>query len=409
MKDTRSNSNHFPVAENVASMSESSTLKAAQVAMDLRDRGFDVIDLSVGEPDFDTPEFVKELAWDGLRHGFTKYTPISGLKMFKEAVASYFGEQFSTDFSPGEVAASCGGKQALFNAACTILNPGDELLIPKPYWVTFPEIGNFCRAKNIFIETEDTDFILTADQVRAAVTDKTKLLIINSPNNPTGRVIPPEEMRRIVELCAEKDIYLLTDECYLYFAYPPSIPFTSATLPAELRKHVCIAGSFSKTYAMTGWRIGFTIANPEWTAAMVKLQSHSATHPTSFVQYACAKAMQDPARTIESVQTMTAEYERRRDWLVPALNEIKGFKCAMPEGAFYAFVDVRELLGDEFKTSADVADFLLGDGYIVVTDGAGFGAEGFIRISYATSMDNLKKAVDRMKSVLSLSISRTVA
>jgi aspartate aminotransferase len=235
------------------------------------------------------------------------------------------------------------------------------------------------------------------------ITDKTKLLIINSPNNPTGRVIPADEMRRIVEVCAERGVNLLTDECYLYFAYPPSAPFTSASLPPELRKFVCVGGSFSKTYAMTGWRIGFTVANREWTAAMVKLQSHSATHPTSFVQYACAKALQNADQTVSSVQKMTSEYERRRNWLIPALNEIDGFKCAMPEGAFYAFVDVRELLGDEFKSSADLAAFLLRDTYTVVTDGAGFGAEGFIRISYATSMENLHKAVDRIRSALSLS------
>src|SRR5206468_2550979 len=261
MKDNISASDRFPVAENVARMHESSTLQAAQAAMDLRDRGFDVIDLSVGEPDFDTPEFIKELAWEGLKKGLTKYTSTSGMKMFREAIASFYGDQFDADFSPSEVAAACGGKQGLFNAACTILNPGDELLIPKPYWVTFPEIGSFCRAKNVFIDTELTDFVLTADQVQEAITEKTKLLIINSPNNPTGRVIPAGEMRRIAEVCAENNVYLLTDECYLYFAYPPQAPFTSASLPSELRKNICVGGSFSKTYAMTGWRIGFTIAN----------------------------------------------------------------------------------------------------------------------------------------------------
>jgi aspartate aminotransferase len=403
MKDISKSGVPFPVSDNVSTMHESSTLAAAQVAMELKERGFDVLDLSVGEPDFDTPQFVKELAWEGLQRGFTRYTAISGMKMFRESIASYFGEQFGTDFPPSDVVAACGGKQGLFNAACTILNPGDELLIPKPYWVTFPEIGNFCRAKNVFIETEETDFVLTADQVRASITDKTKLLIINSPNNPTGRVVPADEMRKIVEVCAENNVYVLTDECYLYFAYPPSAPFTSASLPDELRRYVCIGGSFSKTYAMTGWRIGFTIANPEWTSAIIKLQGHSATHPTSFVQYACAKALQDVSRTVESVHAMTAEYERRRDWLIPALNEIDGFKCEMPEGAFYAFVDVRDLLGKDFKTSADVAEFLLRDAYTVVTDGAGFGADGFLRISYATSMENLQAAVERIKSVLSLS------
>lgn len=393
----------FPVSSNVSAMRSSSTLDAAQAASDLRERGFDVLDLSVGEPDFDTPQFIKEFAWEGLQHGLTKYTPSSGTRLFKESIASFYSEEFGADVAASQVAAACGGKQALFNAACTILDPGDELLIPKPYWVTFPEIGHFCRARNVYIETESTDFVLTANEVRAAITDKTRLLIINSPNNPTGRVIPADEMRRIVETCAERGVYVLTDECYLFFAYPPGKPFTSAALPKELRQFVCVGGSFSKTCAMTGWRIGYTIANPEWTSAIVKLQSHSSTHPTSFVQYACGKAMQQHHDTIEAVHAMTAEYERRRNWLVPALNEIDGFKCAMPEGAFYAFVDVREMLGGGFNSSAEIADFLLRDTYTVVTDGAGFGADGFLRISYATSLENLKAAVERMKSALSLS------
>jgi aspartate aminotransferase len=206
-------------------------------------------------------------------------------------------------------------------------------------------------------------------------------------------------MRRIVEVCAERGVYVLTDECYLFFAYPPSSPFTSAALPAELREFVCVAGSFSKTYAMTGWRIGFTLANNEWTKAIVKLQSHSSTHPTSFVQYACARAMADHSQTIAAVRSMTAEYERRRDWLIPALNEIEGFKCQMPEGAFYAFVDVREMINDGFSNSQAVADFLMHEAYTVVTDGAPFGADGFLRFSYATSMENLHSAVGRLKTL----------
>ncbi|MGH9820040.1 MAG: aminotransferase class I/II-fold pyridoxal phosphate-dependent enzyme, partial [Pyrinomonadaceae bacterium] len=343
----------FRVSENVAAMHGSATLKAAQAAADLREKGVDVIDLSVGEPDFDTPEFIKRYAWEGMERGLTKYTPTAGLKRFRESVAAFYATQFGADLSPANIVATGGGKQALFNAACTILNPGDEFLIPKPYWVTFPEIGTFCRAKNIFIETEASDFILTADQVRSAITDKTKLLVINSPNNPTGRVIPADEMRRIVEVCASRDVYVLTDECYLFFAYTPSSPFTSAVLPQELRDFVCIAGSFSKTYAMTGWRIGFTVANEAWTDAILKLQSHSSTHPTSFVQYACAKAMENLTETMEAVKSMTAEYEHRKNWLIPALNEIEGFKCSMPEGAFYAFVDVRALIGDGFHSSGD--------------------------------------------------------
>ena len=389
----------FPVSDHVARMHSSSTLKAAQTAANLREQGHDVIDLTVGEPDFDTPEFIKEYAWEGLHKGLTKYTASAGMRMFTESLVEFYAERFGSDFSPSNVAAACGGKQALFNAACTLLNPGDDVLIPKPYWVTFPEIATFCRANSIFIETEETDFVLTAEEVRRSITDKTKLLIVNSPNNPTGRVIPASEMRKIIEVCAERDVYVLTDECYLFFAYPPGEVFTSASLPRELRDFVCVGGSFSKTYAMTGWRIGYTMANEEWTRAMVKLQSHSATHPTSFVQYACARAMQNHVQTIDAVNSMFYEYERRRDWLIPALNTIDGFKCGMPEGAFYAFVDVREMLGDKFRSSADVAGAMLNNAHVVVTDGEGFGADGFLRFSYATSMENLEKAVTRCREL----------
>ena len=393
--------NAFPVSRNVAKMQSSSTLKAAQVAADLRGAGVDVIDLSVGEPDFPTPEFVKEYAREGLAKNFTKYTPTAGLKTFQESIAAFYAEQFDANFSPAEIVATDGGKQALFNAACTLLNSGDEVLIPKPYWVTFPEIVNFTGATNVFIETERNDFLLTSDAVKNSITDKTKLLIVNSPNNPTGRVIPPAEMKRIVEVCAEKGVYVLTDECYLFFAYAPAEVFTSASLPKELREWVCVAGSFSKTYAMTGWRIGYTIASEAWSRQMTKLQSHSTSHPTSFVQYACARATENRAASMNAVGEMLQEYERRKNWLIPALQKIEGFKLSEPEGAFYAFCDVRELLkGGRFKTSADIADALLRDAHIVVTDGAGFGADGFIRFSYATSLDNLQRAVEKMKGLL---------
>ncbi len=394
----------FPVSENVAKMQGSSTLIAAQMATELRASGVDVIDLSVGEPDFDTPDFIKKYAVEGLAKGLTRYTATAGTIEFRRAIVDFYSARFGAVLKQNEIAAACGGKQALFNAACTLLNSGDDVLIPKPYWVTFPEIVTFCRANTVFIETEDTGFVLTADQVEAAITPKTRLLIINSPSNPSGRVVPPVEMQKIVEVCASRNVFVLTDECYLFFAYPPAEPFSLATLPSELRRFVCVAGSFSKTYAMTGWRIGYTIADPEWTAAIVKLQSHSATHPTSFVQYACAKALGDIEETLDAVNKMTSEYERRRNWFVPALNEINGFKCAMPEGAFYAFVDVREMLGGQFASSADVADLLLKQSHIVVTDGAGFGADGFLRFSYATSMENLKRAVGEMKAMFGITV-----
>ena len=390
----------FPVSANVAKMQMSSTLKAGQIAAELREKGFDVVDLTVGEPDFPTPEFIKKYAWEGLEKGLTKYTPTAGLKSFKESVAEFYRETFNASVAPSEIIATDGGKQALFNACCALLNPDDEVLIPQPYWVTFPEIVKFTGATNVFIETEATDFVLTAEQVERAITDKTKLLIVNSPNNPTGRVIPKSELIKIIETCAAHNVYVLTDECYLFFAYPPAEVFTSAVLPAELRRFVCIAGSFSKTYAMTGWRAGYTIANEDWTRAMTKLQSHSTSHPTSFVQYACARALENRAASEAAVAEMLAEYQTRRDWLIPELNKINGFKCEMPEGAFYAFVDTRELIGERFENSAAVTDHLLNEAQVVTTDGAGFGAEGFLRLSYATSMENLRSAIERMKNLL---------
>ncbi len=381
-------------------MQGSTTLKAAAAAAALRASGADVINLTVGEPDFETPQFVKDHAIEALNHGVTRYTPSAGLKILQESICRFYGEQFGASLEPSEVAAACGGKQAIFNAVCAVVDAGDEVILPKPYWVSFPEMVNFCGGTNVFIDTEETDLLLTADQVRAAITDKTKLLIVNSPNNPSGRVIAEDELLKIFELCAEKGVYVITDECYLFFVYPPAKVFTSASLSKEMRQNICVAGSFSKTFAMTGWRSGYTIADPAWTKAMVKLQSHSATHPTSFVQYACAKALDDADKALAAVAEMTAEYKRRRDYFVPALNGLKGVSCTMPDGAFYAFIDVREMLGGELKTSADVTQMLLEKAHIVGTDGEGFGSEGFIRLSYATSMENLENAIKRLGELL---------
>ncbi len=392
--------NRNPFSARVNRMRGSSTLEAAQAAASLKEKGFDVIDLTVGEPDFDTPEFIKQFAWEGLQLGLTKYTPAAGLKSFKEAIADFYAAEFDAVFSAANVAASCGGKQALFNAIATMVNPADEVLIPKPYWVTFPEIVNFCGAQSVFIETEDTDFVLTSEQVRQRISEKTKLIIINSPNNPTGRVIPKEELKKIIDVCIENNVYVIADECYLQFVYPPAEVFSSAGLPPEYLAYVCIAGSFSKTYAMTGWRIGFTVTNENWSAQIIKLQSHSATHPTSFVQYACARALEQSEQSLTAVGLMLDEYRKRRDWFLPALNAVDGFTVNVPEGAFYAFVDVRQLLGDRFTTSADFCDQLLKVKHVVATDGAGFGADGFMRLSYAASIERLQTAVERIRSFL---------
>jgi aspartate aminotransferase len=393
---TKTASEIFPVSDNVARMQASSTLAAMQAAQAMRAEGLDVVDLGAGEPDFDTPDNIKSAATEAMNKGQTKYTPTAGTRDLQQAIINFYEREFGASYDRREVMATSGGKQAIFNAVVSLVNPGDEVLIPKPYWVTFPEIAIFARATPVFIETEETDFVLTAEQVERAITARTKLIILNSPCNPSGRVIPPAEFRRIMEVLDERNVFAVSDECYLRFVYPPAEVYSAATLPAELRRRLCIAGSLSKTYAMTGWRIGYSLAHPEWTSAMLKVQGHSTSNPNSIAQAAAIEAFTGPQ---ESVATMLKEYGMRRDWLTRALGEIPGTRCSVPEGAFYAFPDVRGCLKGEMKTSADFVERLLKQEQTVVTDGAGFGAEGYIRISYATSLDRLKEGVRRIRRV----------
>ncbi|MBA2503071.1 MAG: pyridoxal phosphate-dependent aminotransferase [Pyrinomonadaceae bacterium] len=387
----------FPISKTVALLQPSSTLAAMQMAVEMRAAGVDVVDFGAGEPDFDTPDHIKRAAAEAMQRGETKYTPTAGTKAFKEAVINYYRREFDAGFDGSEVMATAGGKQAIFNAVVSLVNPGDEVLIPAPYWVSFPEIVTFAGAVPVFINTEESGFQLTAEQVKNHITPRTRLIIINSPSNPSGRVIPTEEFRRIMELVAERDLYAISDECYLQLVYPPAEIFSAATLPAELRARLCIAGSFSKTYAMTGWRIGYALAPAQWTKAMLNVEQHSTSNPNSLAQAAALFAFNESQ---ECVAQMRAEYQARRDWLVPAIREIKGLKCFEPEGAFYVFPDVRGVFNDEIKTSGEFADKLLRDKHTVVTDGAGFGTEGFVRISYATSLKCLQEGVRRIKEMI---------
>lgn len=365
-----------------------------QAAETMRSEGLDVVDLGAGEPDFDTPENIKQAAAEAMRLGQTKYTPTGGTRELKKAITNFYEREFGVSFAPTEVMATNGGKQAIFNAVVSLVNPGDEVLMAKPYWVTFPEIVTFARATPVFIETEESDFVLTADAVRRSITPRTKLIILNSPCNPSGRVIPPVEFERIMQLVYERGMYAISDECYLRFVYPPAEVYSAARLSAELRSRLCIAGSFSKTYAMTGWRMGYSIARPEWTRAMLNVQGHSTSNPNSIAQRAAIEALTGPQ---DSVSTMLEEYTRRRNWLLQAIEEIPGFRCIKPEGAFYAFPDVRGCLNGEVKSSAEFADRLLKEEQTVVTDGSGFGADGYIRISYATSLESLKEGIQRIR------------
>ena len=384
----------FSQSDNVSKMQSSSTLAAMQAAQALRATGADVVDFGAGEPDFDTPNNIKQAASEAMRKGQTKYTSTGGTRELQKAIIGFYQRQFQTEYEPSEVMATSGGKHAIFNAVVTLINPGDEVLIPKPYWVTFPEIAVFAGGTPVFIETEETDFILNAEQVAKTITPRTKLLILNSPSNPSGRVLPPGEFRRIVELTHERGIYVVSDECYLRFVYSPGEVFSAAVLPSELRTRLCIAGSFSKTYAMTGWRLGYSLGPAEWINAMLKVQGHCTSNPNSIAQWAAVEAFNGPQK---SVGIMLAEYTKRREWLLGALAEMPGINCNTPEGAFYAFPDVRGCLKKQLKGSAEFAQHLLEEEQTVVTDGTGFGAPGYVRISYATSMAQIQEGAKRIK------------
>jgi aspartate aminotransferase len=386
----------FSESSYVAGMEVSSTLAVLMEAERLRAEGVNLVDLGAGEPDFNTPRNVKDAAEQAIEKNFTRYTSTSGIAPLRRAVVEMMNRDFGADYEPSQVIVTMGGKQAIFNAMATLLNPGDEVLIPSPYWVTFPEIARFLHAHPVFIDTEPTGFLLTADMVRDHIGPRTRLLIINSPNNPTGRIIPPAEFGRIVEVAAERDVWVISDECYLYFAYPPAAPFSAGQLPAEMRSRVMICGSFSKSHAMTGWRLGFGLGPKEWIQAMLKVQSHSTSNANSITQMAAIEAALGQQ---DSVHSMIKEYNRRRDWLVPALNEIEGVECGMPEGAFYVMPDVRRLFNEPVNTSSKFAKLLLDEARVVVTAGSAFGMEGYIRISYANSMEMLHEGVKRIAEV----------
>jgi aspartate aminotransferase len=383
----------FKESKHVSEMEVSSTLAVLMEAERLRSEGVDLIDLGAGEPDFPTPRNVKDAAEQAIEDNFTRYTATSGIAPLRKAITEMMRRDFGASYDPSDVLVTMGGKQALFNAMATLLNPGDEVLIPSPYWVTFPEIAKFLRAVPVFIDTEPNKFLLTADAVSKALGPRTRLLIINSPNNPTGRIIPPAEFQRIVEVAAANNVWVISDECYLYFAYPPAEPFTAGQLPEELRSWVMICGSFSKTHAMTGWRLGFGLGPKPWIQSMLKVQSHSTSNANSMTQKAAIEAAIGQQ---DSVRSMIGEYRQRRDWVVPALNEIEGIQCAMPEGAFYVMPNVKQLLGGRVRDSIEFSRLLLDEARVVVTAGSAFGMEGYVRISYANSLEAIREGVQRI-------------
>ena len=390
----------FPISHRAQQTRLSATAAVVNAAAQLREQGVSLVDLGAGEPDFPTPAHIKDAAKRALDENFTKYTATPGILPLRQAVCAYINNHFGSDYTAEDCCIVLGGKQGIFNAVMALINPGDDVLLEKPCWVSFPEIVHMAEGNVVWVETEATDFHLTAAAVEAAITPQSKLLIINSPSNPTGRVIDPAEFKNIIEVAVARDLWVISDECYLQFVYAPGQPFSAAALPPQLRERVLIAGSLSKTYAMTGWRVGYTLGPRAWINEIIKVQSQSATHAASIAQRAAVTALTE---TQEPVNAMLAEYQRRADWFIPALNEIPGIVCGRPEGAFYAFPNIKGLMAAcGFATSKEVADELLWQHGVVTTDGGAFGAEGYLRMSYANSLEALQEAVVRLRRMVEL-------
>ncbi|HKE29022.1 MAG TPA: pyridoxal phosphate-dependent aminotransferase [Bryobacteraceae bacterium] len=382
-----------PIAERISSISESSTMKVAADATRLRAEGVDVVDFGAGEPDFPTPDNIKRAAIQALDQNFTKYTPAGGTAELKKAVSERHAADFGTSYQPAECLITVGGKHGIFNLTQALVNPGDEVVIPVPYWVTYKDVVNYAGGKCVFVDTDEQQgFTLTAAMIEPCLTARTRMVIINSPSNPSGAVMDRAEFEKIFALTSCRGIYLLTDECYCKFLYD-SDPYSIASLPGT-KETVIVAGSLSKTYAMTGWRIGFVLAPAPIIGAMNKLQSHSTSNPTSIAQKAGVEALRGPQ---ESVTAMLAEYRKRRDFVIHRLRSIPGVQCAEPRGAFYAYPNFGTVLGKNgMNDTLAFSDRLLQEAHVAVVPGEAFGTDRHVRISYATSMKELERGLDRI-------------
>jgi aspartate aminotransferase len=381
------------IAERISLISVSSTMKVAADAEKLRAQGVDVVDFGAGEPDFPTPDNVKQAAVRAIEQNFTKYTGAGGTAELKQAVCERHAKDFGTAYQPAECIISVGGKHVIFNLTQALVNPGDEVIIPVPYWVTYKDVVNYAGGKCVFVETDEQNgFTLTAAMIEPHLSPRTKMILINSPSNPSGAVLDRDEFEKIYHLPSRRGIYLLTDECYCHFLYEGK-PFSIASMPGA-KETVLVAGTLSKTYAMTGWRVGFGLVPQPVAGAMLKLQSHSTSNPTSISQKAAVEALRGPQ---ESVQIMLAEYRKRRDFVVRRLREIPGVKCAEPKGAFYAYPDIGVAIGKKgIQNTLQFSEKLLAEAHVAVVPGEAFGTSRHVRISYATSMHELERGLERI-------------
>ncbi len=387
------------ISQRAARIAPSPTLAISAKAKQMQAEGIDVVNFGAGEPDFDTPQHVKDAAIKSLQAGFTKYTPTSGTLDLKKAICAKLQRDNGLEYAPANVIVSLGAKHSIYNAVLTTVDPGEEVIVPAPYWVSYPEIVGMADAKMVCVETnESTGFTMSIDQLRAAVTPKTRMLILNSPSNPTGGVYSREQIAQIADLAVEKGFYVLSDEIYEKVLYDGNEHVSIGSLGAEIKKLTLTVNGFSKAYSMTGWRLGYVAAEKEIISAMEGIQSHSASNLVSFTQPAAVAALEGPQSVVSD---MVAEFDKRRKYIVERLNAIDGITCTMPGGAFYVFPNVSGLFGKSYEGKAlsgskDVEAFALDVAKIAVVGGYGFGADNYVRLSYATSMENIVKGLDRL-------------
>lgn len=390
------------ISERAKKVKPSPTLAVDSKAKEMKKRGLDVVNFGVGEPDFDTPEHIKEAAIKAIKDGFTKYTPVGGIDELKEAIIEKLEKENGLKYKKENILVSCGAKHSLYNIAQTLFGPGDEVIIPAPYWVSYPDQVLLNDATPVIVDTyEKDDFMLLPEALKENITPNTKAIIINSPSNPTGFIYDEKTLQAIAEIALKNNLYIISDEIYEKLIYDNNKHISIASFSEEIRERTIVVNGLSKSHAMTGWRIGYAAGPVEVIKAMTNIQSQSTSNPTSIAQKAAVAALKGPQ---DCVEIMRKEFERRRNYLVDELNKISGMSCKMPKGAFYAFPNVNKILSKlssyKINSSMDLSIYLLEKAQVALVPGSAFGAEGYIRISYATSIDNLKKGIEKIKKAL---------
>lgn len=389
----------FGLSNRVREIAPSPTLAIDTKTKQLIAEGVDIVNLSVGEPDFNTPKAACDAAIEAIHAGFTKYTAVPGIVELRKAIAAKLERENGVTYSPDEIIVSSGAKHSLYNIFVAIINPGDEVIIPAPYWVSYPEMVRLVGGVPVIVETdESTGFKLTPEKLAAAITDKTKALILNTPSNPTGAVYSPDEIRRLAGVIEQHEFYVVSDEIYEKLLYGAT-HLSSAAVSEEMKKRTLLVNGFSKAFAMTGWRVGYVAGDRDIIKSMTSFQSQTTSSPSSISQKAAITALDsfDP--------DMVAEFRRRRDFVLKRIGEMPLIRCIEPQGTFYIFPNVSDILGKSYKgqkidTSDTLATLLLTEAKIALVPGSGFGAPNNIRISYATSMANLERAMDRLENFL---------